>query len=288
LLTPQTEQIRDERQGEAMQPTQPPKDDGQIVMQRLTPEQFDVVLGSHPGKRKVPQARRSLSLGTILIGLTLLIVIVYLITQMFHTKKVVHAPVSTPAVIEEISEPEAIAPQTPIRTTEHVVYTAPKPDTAQPAPTKQLDDCLKDGNVIDRDVLNCRFGEPQPTDYSAPRPQGMVSDSYMAQYKSAAAKPKPQATRHYDVAGVLIREIDGRNRYEARYRIYDNHVDNSSVCMNFKTDSAEYRECRRAAEPYFKDMCSDWSKRVARDKEKDEKNKLAQEQFCEAARTYRP
>lgn len=269
-----------------MQSTPPPEDDGLIVMQRLTPDQFDVVLGSHPRKNNAPQARRSISLVTILICLTLLIAIVYLMTQMFHTKKVVHAPVSTLPVVETVSEPETVAPQPAIRTTEQVVYVAPKLETtAQPA-TKQLDDCLKDGNVIDRDVINCRFGDAQPTDYNAPRPQGMVSDSYMAQYKSAAAKPKPQTARHYDVAGVLIREIDGRNRYEARYRIYNNHVETSSVCMNFKTDSVEYRECRRAAEPYFKDMCSDWTKRAAKDK--DEKNKLAQEQFCEAARTYRP
>lgn len=268
-----------------MQSTPPTQDDGLTVMQRLTPDRIDVVLGSHPGKRKVPQPKRSVSLGTVLICLTLLIALVYLITQLFHTKKAVYAPVSAPSMEETATAPEAIAPQATIRTQEQVVYTAPRLDT-QPAPTKALDDCLKDGNVIDRDVINCRFGEGQPTDYNAPRPQGMVSDSYLAHYKSAAGKPKPQAVRHYEVAGVLIREVDGRNRYEARYRIYDNHVENSSVCMNFKTDSVEYRECRRAAEPYFKDMCSDWTKRVAKDK--DEKNKLAQEQYCEAAKTYRP
>jgi hypothetical protein len=56
--------------------------------------------------------------------------------------------------------------------------------------------------------------------------------------------------------------------------------------MNFMADSVEHRECRRAAAPYFKDMCSDWSKRVAKDKS--EKNKLAQEQYCEAAGAYQP
>ncbi len=41
-----------------MQPNQPPKDEGQTVLQRLAPDQFDVVLGSHPTKRKshIPKA----------------------------------------------------------------------------------------------------------------------------------------------------------------------------------------------------------------------------------------
>ncbi|MFJ3482575.1 hypothetical protein ACIPL1_04240 [Pseudomonas sp. NPDC090202] len=177
------------------------------------------------------------------------------------------------------------APAAELRTTEQVVYTAPKSDQAPPA-NRSLDNCLKDGNVIDRDVINCRFGDAQPTDYNAPRPQGMVSDRYMAEYKTAATRPKAETGRRYEVAGVFIREIDGRNRYEARYRIYNNHIENSSVCMNFKSDSVEYRECRRAAVPFFKDMCSDWTKKTAKDK--NEKNQLAQEQYCEAARSYQP
>lgn len=269
-----------------MQSSQPPEDDGLIVMQRLTPDQFDVVLGSHPAKRKVAQAKSTWPLSSVAICLALLAAIVFLILQMFHTQKPARVSVVPPPSLDVRDEPAPVTPAADIRTAEQVIYVAPKLETAQPLASKPLDDCLKDGNVIDRDVINCRFGEGQPTDYHAPRPQGMVSDRYMAQYKSTAAKPKADTSRRYEVAGILIREIDGRNRYEARYRIYNNHIENSSVCMNFKTDSVEYRECRRAATPYFKDMCSDWSKRAAKDK--DEKNKQAQDQYCEAARSYQP
>ena len=269
-----------------MQSTQPPKDDGQIVMQRLTPDQFDVVLGSHPAKRNVPPSTKSWPLSSVVICLALLATIIYLVFQMFHTPKIAQVSIAPPPVIETISEQPTLSPAPDIRTTEQVVYVAPKLETAQPVAAKPLDDCLKEGNVIDREVIDCRFGEAQPADYNAPRPQGMVSDRYMAQYKSTAARPKAETGRRYEVAGVFIREIDGRNRYEARYRIYNNHIETSSVCMNFQSDSVEYRECRRAAAPYFKDMCSDWSKRLAKDK--DEKIKLAQEQYCEAARTYQP
>lgn len=268
-----------------MQTTQPPEDDGLIVMKRLTPDQFDVVLGSHPSKRKVAPTKGRWPLSRVLIYLALLIAAAYLVTQVFHTKKTAQVSAIPTPTVEVFDEPAPPTPAPDIRTIEQVVYVAPKADVGPSAATKPLNDCLKDGNVIDRDVANCRFGDAQPTDYNAPRPQGMVSDRYMAQYKSAAAKPKADTGRRYEVAGVLIRGVDDRNRYEARYRIYNNHIENSSVCMNFKSDSVEYRECRRAAEPFFKDMCSDWTKRVAKDK--DEKSKLAQEQYCEAARSYR-
>lgn len=241
-----------------MQTPLPPEDDGLIVMQRLTPDQFDVVLGSPPGKRKVVQTRTHLPLSTVLIGLALVVALGVLIAQMTKPHKSVRAPVAAvPAPSTALDEP---APATPepttasIRTTEHVVYAAPK---EQPLTTAQ---------------------------YSPSKPQGMVSERYLAEYKSAAARPKAEPERQYQVAGVFIREVDGRNRYELRYRIFNNRIDISSVCMNFQSDSVEYRECRRAAVPYLREMCSDWSKRAAKDK--DDKSRMAQEQYCDAARVY--
>ncbi len=269
-----------------MHSVQPPEDDGLTVIKRLAPDQFDVVLGSHPAKRKVLRAKSSWPFSSLFICLALVSGIVYLMVQMFHTPKPARFSTEPTPTVELSEEPASLTPTVDIRNTEQVVYIAPRLATAQPAASRPLDDCMKEGNVIDRDVINCRFGDAQPTDYKAPRPQGMVSDSYMAEYKSTAIKPKAGSGRHYEVAGVFIREIDGRNRYEARYRIYNNHIENSSVCMNFKTDSVEYRECRRAAAPYFEDICSDWTKRAAKDK--NEKNKLAKQQYCETAQTYTP
>ncbi len=268
-----------------MQSTPQPEDDG-LIMQRLAPDQFDVVLGSHPARRTVPSGKSNWPLSSLLICLALLIAIIFLIAQMFRTPKPAATVIPAPPIPEVVSEPEPTQPVAQVRNVEQVVYIAPKADAAQAASARPLDTCLKEGNVIDQDVINCRFGEAQTADYKAPRPQGMVSERYLANYKTVAAKPKTEPARRYEVAGVFIREIDGRNRYEARYRIYNNHVEVSSVCMNFLADSVEHRECRRAAAPYFKDMCSDWSKRVAKDKS--DKNKLAQEQYCEAARTYQP
>jgi hypothetical protein len=266
-----------------MQPTTPqPEDDG-LTMQRLAPGQFDVVLGSHPTRSSVASGKSNWPLSSLVICLALLIAIVFLIAQMFRTPKPAATVIPAPPIADVVSEPDP-EPVAQVRNVEQVVYIAPKVEVSQPATARPLDACLKDGNVIDRDVINCRFGEAQANDSQATRPQGMVSDRYMANYKAAAAKPKTEPARRYEVAGVFIREIDGRNRYEARYRISNNHIETNSVCMNFLADSVEHRECRRAAVPYFKDMCSDWSKRVAKDKS--DKNKLAQEQYCTAAREY--
>lgn len=265
-----------------------PEDDGLIVMQRLKPDQFDVVLGSHSAKRNAVQTKNNWPASSIVICLALLAAIVFLITRLFHTPTPTLKAVPAAVIINPVKTPvpALISSAADLRTTEHVVYVAPKLEGGQQISTKPLDDCLKEGNVIDRDVINCRFGGAQPTDYNAPRPQGMVSDRYLAQYKTAAAKPQPKTGNRYQVAGVFIREIDGRNRYEARYRIFNNHIETSSVCMNFMADSVEHRECRRAAVPYFKEMCSDWTKRLAKDK--NDKNQLAQAQFCEAASSYAP
>lgn len=268
-----------------MQSTPQPEDDG-LTMKRLAPGQFDVVLGSHPLRRNASAGNGNWPFSSILICLALLIAIIFFIVQMFHTPKPAAAPIPGPPVADLVSEPEPAEPVAKVRAVEQVIYVAPKQDLAQPATARSLDTCLKDGNVIDRDVINCRFGNAQPSDPQASRPQGMVSDRYMANYKTVAAKPKTEAARRYEVAGVFIREIDGRTRYEARYRVYSNHIETDSVCMNFLSGSVEHRECRRAAVPYFKDMCSDWSKRVAKDKS--DKNKLAQEQYCDASRAYQP
>lgn len=265
-----------------MQPTPQPEDDG-LIMQRLAPGQFDVVLGSHPARSSVASGKSNWPFSSLLICLALLIAIIFLVAQMFHTPKPAVTVIPPPPIAEVVNEPDP-EPVAQVRNVEQVVYIAPKADVSQPAAARPLDTCLKDGNVIDRDVINCRFGEAQANDAHAARPQGMVSDRYMANYKATAAKPKAEPARRYEVAGVFIREIDGRNRYEVRYRISNNHIETSSVCMNFLSDSVEHRECRRAAVPYFKDMCSDWSKRFAKDKS--DKNKLAQEQYCTAAREY--
>jgi hypothetical protein len=149
---------------------------------------------------------------------------------------------------------------------------------------RPLDACMKNGNVIDENVLNCRFGQvPRPSEHEPAK--GMVSPGYMASFKSELARSgseKPVKT--YSTASVSFRAVDSRSRYTAHFKIFNNRIDNASVCMNFNKGSAENRECRRAAVIFFKEACQDWSKRAARDR--DEQTRLTQERYCEANGTF--
>lgn len=93
-----------------MSPTQRPEDDGLIVMQRLTPEHFDVVLGSHPAKRKLPPSRNTWPLSSIAICLTLLAAIIYLVIQMFHTPRPAPASAAALPAVGASDEPAPLVP----------------------------------------------------------------------------------------------------------------------------------------------------------------------------------
>jgi len=130
--------------------------------------------------------------------------------------------------------------------------------------------------------------EAAPTVIKAPPPkaQGLVSASYLAEYKADLKAPEATRTRKGEVATIAIREWDGRNRYEAKWRIFNNIIDNATVCENFPSASTEHRECRKAAEVFFKEQCAEWVKRSNRDK--DEQSKGMQQRYCTATQTYSP
>ncbi|MGP0150915.1 hypothetical protein [Pseudomonas oryzihabitans] len=67
---------------------------------------------------------------------------------------------------------------------------APPPAPSAPAPRQAiaapqpLDACLKQGNVVDEEVLRCRYGAVPRAQEPASAAQGMVSTAYLAQYKA--------------------------------------------------------------------------------------------------------
>jgi len=58
-----------------------PDDSGLTHIQRLNPEQFDIVLGAHPGKLKATRPPASGSLGRTLIWLTALVIGAYAVLR---------------------------------------------------------------------------------------------------------------------------------------------------------------------------------------------------------------
>ncbi|MGI4837273.1 MAG: hypothetical protein ACRYF9_06610 [Janthinobacterium lividum] len=267
-----------------MQP--PSDDDGVTHFQRLNPQQFDVVLGSHPGRR--PAARPSgVKLGWI-AALAMLCACAWLLAARLQG----HAPSPQPAnAVQEpmatvTDEPADALPVQPVTAAVLApVVTAPRAQAdATPAKPQPLDDCLKNGTAINDEVAKCRFGavpKPDPAPTSA---QGMVSARYMAQYKADQVRPVTRQGKPYQVATVEIREWKGRNRYRAQWKIVDNEIDNASVCTNFPSDTVEHRECRRAAVVYFKEACQEWTKRA--DHENDDQTLAARQRYCLATKTF--
>lgn len=268
-----------------MQP--PSDDDGVTHFQRLNPQQFDVVLGSHPGKR--PAAKPP----GFKVGWIVAVVLLGLCAGLLASRLQGHTPAAQRQDTEQAPEAtvtdeqtDTVIPAQPaVAAVLSPVVTTPRAQAdATPAKPQSLDDCLKDGTAINDEVAKCRFGAvPKPD--SAPAPaQGMVSARYMAQYKAEQARPVSRPGKPYQIATVDIREWKGRNRYRAQWKIVDNEIDNGSVCANFPNDAIEHRECRRAAQVYFKEACQEWGKRA--DHENDEQTLAAQQRYCLATKTF--
>ncbi|MGV8916727.1 MAG: hypothetical protein ACOH2R_02825 [Pseudomonas sp.] len=250
-----------------MDPVNKPEDDGKIHIQRLNPDQFDLVLGEHPSKQKIVQPAKSGSLGRTLIILAALGIGAYALNSQTHASKPVTSTVSAlPTPVEPNESLTAIAAPAPSKKTVTVTQ-APIVVVSEP----ELD------------------SQPEPSASAAPaKPaQGMVSAAYMADFKHDLARSTtPQRRVKTEIATAEIHEWDGRNRYRAQWRIFNNHIEGDSVCFNFPAAAIEHRECRKAAQVFFKEECREWTKRSDNDRE--EQSKLTQVRYCQAAGSFNP
>ncbi|WP_248769680.1 hypothetical protein [Pseudomonas sp. MWU12-2345] len=243
-------------------------DDGVIRFKRLHPEHFDVVLGSHPAKQKVPRPAQPKSYGMWVLVLILVGMLGYMTVNRnsSHPIPVAPLPADEPVPIETAKPSEA-----PVEPVSHPEPTA----KLVPAPAPQV-------------VVVVQTQAPAAAAHAAapptPKVQGLVSASYLAGYQANLNAPEARQTRQYEIATVSIREWDGRDRYQAKWRIFNNVIDNASVCGNFLAGSTERRECRKSAEVFFKEQCGEWGKRWDRDQ--DEKSKEMQVRYCTAMKTY--
>lgn len=233
------------------------EDDGVIHFQRLQPEHFDVVLGAHPARQKpAPRPNKPRSYGLWLLMLILAGMLGFMAFKRLEPQPIAESPQATPAP----APPEPV-PTQPVAATV-ALRSEPSANLAPP-------------------VLGST-----PAVAAAPQAKGMVSANYLADYHAdLRTGSSPRKVPQGELATVAIREWDGRNRYEATWRIFNNLIDNSSVCANFHAASTEHRECRRAATVYFKEQCTEWSKRWNRDR--DTPSKDMQQRYCTATETYR-
>jgi hypothetical protein len=135
----------------------------------------------------------------------------------------------------------------------HIV-TEPHEARAQPQP---LFDCLAGGTVIDEQVLHCRFGAVPRARTEPESRHGIVSAAYMARYEAErnVRLDKGSGRRQVGAESHWISGWDGHGSYLATWQVANNEIDSSSVCLNHRRGSIEYRECRKGAKQWFKDQC---------------------------------
>lgn len=180
------------------------------------------------------------------------------------------APVAEPSV--EVAESQTPAPPP--------VSSAPVPRQVI-ATSQPLDACLKQGNVVDEDVLRCRYGAVPRAQEPTSAPQGMVSAAYLAQYKAGRElAPVHTSSSPSFSESHWVRKWDGSGSYLAEWEVRDNHIDYGSVCGNHRRGSIEYRECRKGAKQWFKGQC------VALDKARGQEP--TRERYCSAAEEFGP
>lgn len=162
---------------------------------------------------------------------------------------------------------------------------APPPVPSAPAPRQAiavpqpLDACLKQGNVVDEEVLRCRYGAVPRAQEPASAPQGMVSAAYLAQYKTERElAPVRTSSSSAFSESHWVRKWDGSGSYLAEWEVRDNRIDYGSVCGNHRKGSIEYRECRKGAKQWLKEQCLKLHK-VSEEK-------LMRENYCSAAEGF--
>jgi hypothetical protein len=100
---------------------------------------------------------------------------------------------------------------------------------------------------------------------------------HLAQYEveKGARSVSDAGSRRIGSESHWISGWDGSGRYLATWQVVDNDVDASSVCLNYRQGSMEYRNCRKAAKQWFKNQC-----REGRNAE------AARQRYCSAASSF--
>lgn len=195
--------------------------------------------------------------------------------------------IALPSIDLDTPTPRQIAD--PYRIPQHLDPIQPDTLTSAPIPDPQpLADCIKSANLIDENVVTCRYGA-LPRDQRPAPSSGMVSAQYLAQYQAdqtnrGRAPARRSASREVDK--VWIERWGGGGSYLAEWHALDNRIDSSSVCVNHRRGSIDYRECRKAAKVHFREQCRAWEKRWARDRQ--EWSKQMEQRYCSAATGFSP
>lgn len=196
-------------------------------------------------------------------------------------------PIALPSI--DLDRPTPRQTADPARISQH--FEPIKPNTLTNAPIsvpQPLTDCIETANLIDEKVVACRYGT-LPRDHRPAPSSGMVSAQYLAQYKADQANRNSAPTQRSasrEVDQAWIERWDGGGSYLAEWHSLNNRIDSSSVCLNHRRGSIDYRECRKAAKVHFREQCRAWEKRWAQNRE--DLSKQMEQRYCSAANGFSP
>jgi hypothetical protein len=133
-------------------------------------------------------------------------------------------------------------------------------------------------------VLRCRYGEIPRPGSEVKSAHGMVSASYLEKYQADQAEQSagPAPSHRIGVESHMIRGWDGTSSYLATWHVINDDIDSSSVCLNYKRGSIDYRECRKGAKQWFKDQCQQAGRGAG------EGGGITKRRYCSAASTFSP
>jgi len=160
---------------------------------------------------------------------------------------------------------------------ESAPVSAPVVRAVAPVVPKTLHECMGADNVVNDQVLRCRYGDrPQPMREER-AVQGMVSAQYLAEYKAGqSARPVRRVSGSNGSESHQILGWDRKQWYTASWSVGNNRVDYGTVCTSYRGGSIEYRECRKGAKQWFKEQC------------REEPDPALRERYCSAGSGFSP
>lgn len=111
-----------------------------------------------------------------------------------------------------------------------------------------------------------------------------------ANHRTAQAPQQTQQRQTKQVSrertSKWIKSWNGGTSYLAEWLSVNNYIDGTSVCVNHRRGSIDYRECRKAAKQHFHEQCRTWRARYDSDRKKN--SDRMRMRYCSAASSFNP
>lgn len=141
---------------------------------------------------------------------------------------------------------------------------------------------------------NRQQAQPKQTVYNdtnyVPKGATNVVDMEAVRQSEAYQNPTTVTSRvsrnNVERSGAWVDKWSGGAHYYAEWTVFNNYIDDTSVCANHKRGSIDYRECRKGAKQFFKGECRSWEGRWQSDRKPN--SDWMKQRYCSAASSFNP